>query len=774
MSSARPTWRWLSFPLTIVLLAASYFVVARSCGYDHRSVACYLGYVSLHIGLPGCVFLGFAQKRWPSLLELFALGLPLGFATEIGLFFVASALHLKAFLPVSPFLWLALGFLVWKRIGHGPSTAVCLIEHGLERWCAVAALIFAFTVTIASQFYACAPLLNGVLGTSTNHDWIYLLSRAGEIKERWPLQDPSLAGAPLSYHYFLLVHLASASFVTGIKLELLGLRLCVLPLSAALMAQALFLGKSLTGSLRGGIIAVGLLFTANELSFQDPSAGSSFASEFVRWLFISPTFFFGMIFTGALLLWIYRLLSAAKLSITEGLILGVLAAAGTGAKGTVVPPLLVALSIWAVIETVQLRRLPIKTALLLAALGGGFSLVYFTILSDWGTGAAAVAPLFSIKLSQFWREHADVWATLLESWGISSVLSISLAHLACVIAVLVGFSGIRLLGFVAVWRWKEQLNPKLTCWLGLTAAMYFVFGHLLVLDSNSQLYLLYPVRLPQAVLTASVGLWIFSGVKARMSVFAGRIGAYSLWTALICFTAVLTILVFTGHVSWWLAVVLVSLIAFLFAPTPKERVALRGRDYGQFLWRVSPLVAVLAVTLIQVNHWRLSNVQGFKLWLTQSAVSADENVVLLRQAMDWIRTNTPPESVLVANAFSEKNLRPDAVARLDNTTVDKYYYYSAFAERRLWVEGPTYLRDQYAAARRITTASQVFSGGPVSLFFNEEKGRPDYILLDRSLDDGATVRLPPERCVYENARIAVYRLAAPTPVSQERIAAILR
>lgn len=749
--------------------------MVRSCGFDHTSVVCYLGYLTLHIGLPGCLVLGFVQKRWPLILEFFAIGVPLGFAIEIGLFFFCSAYHLKTFLPISPLLWLILGLIIRKRIGHGPKKiTVHFFEGRFEDGCAIAALVLAFSVTIASQFYACAPLLNGVLGSSTNHDWIYLLSRAGEIKERWPLQDPSLAGAPLSYHYFLLVHLASASLVTGIKLELIGLRLCVLPLGAALMAQTLLLGKNLTGRLRGGIIAAGLLFTANELSFRDPSAGSSFANEFVRWLFISPTFFFGMIFTGALLFWIYRLLSSANLSVAEGIVLAILAAVGTGAKGTVVPPLLVALSIWGVVEAVQLRRIPIKTTLLFMTLASGFGLVYFTILSDWGTGAAAIAPLFSIKLSSFWHEHADAWATLLEGWGLSSRLSIPLAHAACVIAVLVGFSGIRLLGLIAVWQWKEQVSPKLTLWLGLAAAMYFAFGHFLVLDSNSQLYLLYPVRLPQAVLTASVMLWIYSLVKVRLLEFERPAAAYIRLTVVICFAVVAGILVFTDHLSWWGAMVLVSATAFFFGPSRHEQAALRKRDFGRFLWRVSPLVAVLAVTLIQVNHWRLSNVQGFKLWLTQSTTAAEENVVLLREGMDWIRTNTPPDSVFVASAFSEKNLRPDSLARLDNTTVDKYYYYSAFAERRFWVEGPTYLRDQYAAARRVAKASEVFAGGPVSLLLNEEKDRPDYIVLDRSLDDGATVRLPPDRCVFENARIAVYRLAAPAPISNERIAAVGR
>lgn len=768
--SARLNQRWLWLTLACALLATSYFVVVRSCGYDHGSLLRYAAYLVLYVALPGFLFLGIAQRRMPSALEALAVGLPLGFAVEISLFFLASAFHFKFLLPFSPLLWLTFGYAQkgWTR--SRPSFRPRWEMDTLRGACAVAVLVLAFTVTIVSQFYACAPMANGVLGTATNHDWIYLLSRAGEIKQRWPLQDPSLAGSPLSYHYFLLVHLASASFVTGIKLELIGLRFFVLPLSAALIAQSLWLGKTLTRNVWGGVLATALLLVANELSFSDPSAGSRFGNEFVRWLFISPTFFFGMVFTGALILWIYRLLAAERLNGWEGLLLGVLAAVGTGAKGTVVPPLLVGLGLWWLVEAIKTRQLPIKTTLLLLILGGGFGLVYFCILSSWGTGAASFSPLFSIKLSQFWQEHAERWMTLLTSWGLSSRFGLLLAHSACMLAVLIGFSGVRVLGLLALWRAKDQPNPALIGWLSLCTAMYFAFGHCLVLDSNSQFYLLFPVRLPQAVLAASAILWIFSKVKTHLADFSGLTFVYIRRTALMALAIVIGALVFTESISWWLGMVLIVLAVFFSAPSPRERAVATQARFGRFVWRVSPLIAVTAVTLIQVNHWRLSNVQGFKLWLTQSAVAADKEVVLLREAMDWIRTNTPSDSVFVANAFSERNLRPDAMAQLDNTTVDKYYYYSAFAERRFWVEGPTYLRDQYVAARRITTASEVFSGGPVSLLFNEGKERPDYIVLDRELQDDATVRLPADRCVFENARIAVYHLVPPMPLPEERVA----
>ena len=69
----------ISSVVSFALLSASYLVVARSCGYDHASLLLYLAYVGLYVGLPGCLLLNAAQGRWPTVLEAFAIGLPLGF-----------------------------------------------------------------------------------------------------------------------------------------------------------------------------------------------------------------------------------------------------------------------------------------------------------------------------------------------------------------------------------------------------------------------------------------------------------------------------------------------------------------------------------------------------------------------------------------------------------------------------------------------------------------------------------------------------------------------
>src|SRR6185436_17406238 len=131
---------------------------------------------------------------------------------------------------------------------------------------------------------------------------------------------------------FLLVHVGAASLVTGNEISWLLLRTTVLPLSTILIFQAFLLGRILTRRAWGGVLAAALMLMTEEVSFVTSSQWGTFFNLFIRWLYLSPTFFFGMIFFGALTLWIYRLAVESTVRLGEFLVLALLAAAGTGAK----------------------------------------------------------------------------------------------------------------------------------------------------------------------------------------------------------------------------------------------------------------------------------------------------------------------------------------------------------------------------------------------------------------------------------------------------------
>lgn len=745
----------------LLILAACYWVVARSCDYDHVAVLKYTAYVVFSVWLPGLVVLRAIQRHPVSPLESIALGLPLGFTVEILTFLGASVAHARGWLPVVPAVWIALSVVQWWKLRR-EDKAVAWLGHGTPSVLfGLAILALGVVLTIAAQFYAGAPLRGGELSTATHHDWAYLLSRAAEIKQHWPLGDPSLAGAPLTYHYFLLVHVASASLVTGVSLDLVTFRLFVLPLGAALIAQTFLLGKNTSGSLRGGLLAAVLVLAADELSFVASTDHSTFGNLFVRWLFISPTFFFGMIFSGALVLWIHQLLSGGRPRWTSWIALAAVAAVGTGAKGTVVPPLLAALALWLAIDALRNRRIFRPAAGALAALAAGFAAVYLSTLSAWGTGAAQFSPLASIGIAEFWTQHLAPWTDALLAhglpWGISRILAMA----GCVAIIAVGFCGVRLLALAYVWRWRSQRNPTLTLWLGIVALAHLLFGQLLSLDSQSQLYLFFPIQLPLGVLGAAAIISLLTHFVQRARATSSQPGLQARRLALaLCATGAL-IGYATGALAAWQSIVFSAAAAFFLAPQRGARVGASWTEFARFSLRAAPVVLVALLAALQVNHWRLRSLQGLQAWRVQPARAVSQDWALLLEGMDWIRNQTPREAVIMANAFTMRNASGARIACIDDTTVDKYYYYSALAERRLWVEGPTYLLNQPEARHRMEQASQVFYGGlPPSELAAGESQPPEYVLIDRSVGDHADPDLPQRSLVFENARLSLYRMEA--------------
>ena len=78
--------------------------------------------------------------------------------------------------------------------------------------------------------------------------WIAI---AADAKHHWPIEDPSVAGEPLPYHYFVYVHMAAASQVTGLDLPLVFLRLFILPLAVLLVLELVVAGRSCAQRLCG-------------------------------------------------------------------------------------------------------------------------------------------------------------------------------------------------------------------------------------------------------------------------------------------------------------------------------------------------------------------------------------------------------------------------------------------------------------------------------------------------------------------------------------------
>lgn len=700
-----------------VILAAAGFIVVRSCGFDGGAVGGYGLYLALYVALPGLVVMQAVNRGPLSLTRVLALALPTGFAVEILSYLGCAALNLRALYPWLPLAWSGLAvFQVWSSGLRPVRWRVTARHGGVAFWLALAFL--ATTLMAASQMYAESPLAAGLPTRAIFHDWVYLVSRAGVIKNHWPLDDPSLAGTPLQYHYFMMVHAAAASATMGIELTTLMLRLIFVPLGAVLVAQAFLLGRAVARSPWAGVLAAVLVVVASEVSFAPSYGEPMFLGLFVRWLFVSPTFFFGMVFCGALLIAVWDAVRARRLGVLRWLWLLLLAAAGTGAKGTVLPVILCALGLWALWRLVHERRIPWRLVGFGVVLGAGFVVVYEPTMSAWRTGDAAWRPFHVFQLSSFWKQHLPVWQQALAGW-LPAGAAKTLASVACAAVVFAGTCGIRLLALPYLFRRGDARRDRvLVTWLGAFFAASAGMGVLMELNSYGELYLLLMMRLPMSVLTAGFLIALVRRVRRG-----------------------------------WMTV----------APARRPRLLPR-------LVLGTGLAGLAAVFAVQSSLWVARNRVGFQEWLkTPTNLRPDGYMQELREALLWVRRNTEPDAVLVANACTPENMKKDHWGALDRTLTGVHFYYSALSERRLWFEGPNYILDTTRARIRANMASNFFyRSRPLAPEVIGDS--PSYVLHDRSLKDGAVVTLPLGARVFSNSRIDIYRLSPLTVAASVGVA----
>ena len=703
-------------------MAVCAFIIVRACGYEFGTVFTYLGYLALYVALPGCVAMYFVNRGRISVGLAMALGLPTGFAIEIFSFLACSALEVKEAYTWVPLIWCALAVWIRRSSGHW-LVRVSLSGHHAGVFLSLCVAFLATALMAASQMFSESPLADGLPTRAIFHDWVYLVSRAAVIKNNWPLDDPSLSGTPLQYHYFMMVHAAAVSRTTGIELTAIMLRLLYVPLGAVLVLQAAVLGRVVSRSVWGGVIAAFLTVTASEMSFAGSYGEPMFLGLFVRWLFVSPTFFFGMIFCGALLIAIGRCARLRRCDARHYIWLLLLGTAGTGAKGTVLPVMVAALGIWTAWRWWRERRLPIRPVIFGTCLSVAFLVVYIPTMSAWRTGDAGFRPFHVFQLATFWKVYLPEWQASLAAWLPAGVAK-PLASVLCALVVFVGTCGVRMLAIpYLIWGDRAKRDTVLVSWVGSFFIASAAMGMLLELNSHGELYVLLMMRLPMAVLTAA-----FCIAAARR------------------FTA------------WWNE---------FPAETEGNPRGWAGRR-GIFAFRIRNVVAggtallLLAALGIQTSLWWRRNSGGLREFLkTPADLKPDDYMRELQEALLWVRNNTEPNAVLVANSCTPENMKKDHWGALDRTLTGVHFYYSAISERRMWFEGPNYILDTTQARNRANIAANFFYRG-LPLRSRAVSPDPTYILLDRSLSDGAAVALPPANRVFANRRIEIYRLGSST------------
>ena len=96
---------------------------------------------------------------------------------------------------------------------------------------------------IGVTFFDSTPL-PGTESVRFSPDFAWAISIAAEAKHHWPIEDPSISGETFPYHYFVHIHWAAASQVTGIDLSTIFSRLWILPLTVLLVLELVVAGTT--------------------------------------------------------------------------------------------------------------------------------------------------------------------------------------------------------------------------------------------------------------------------------------------------------------------------------------------------------------------------------------------------------------------------------------------------------------------------------------------------------------------------------------------------
>jgi hypothetical protein len=439
----------------------------------------------------------------------------------------------------------------------------------------------------------------------------------------------------------------------------------------------------------------------------------------VRWLFVSPTFFFGMIFCGAILIAIWRCSRLARCDARHYIWLLLLGTAGTGAKGTVLPVLVGALGVWIAWRWLRERRLSVRPVIFGVCLGVAFLVVYIPTMSAWRTGDAAIRPFHVFQLSSFWKEYLPVWQQSLS--GLLPVkIALPLASIGCAMVIFVGTCGVRMLAIpYLLWGDRDRRDPVLVSWIGSFFVVSAGLGVLTELNSFGELYVLLMMRLPMAVLTAA------------LLVAMGR----------------------RFPIGWNRPDVALA--------TPRVGASLKRlarQSWPRFIIGAGGLAIIVGALGVQTSLWWTRNSAGLREFLkTPADLKPDSYMQELQEALLWVRNNTEPDAVLVANSCTPENMKKDHWGALDRTLTGVHFYYSAISERRMWFEGPSYILDTTKARVRASVAAEFYYRGGLLTSGSVSAG-PVYVLLDRSLADGAAVSLPQQKRVFGNRRMEIYRL----------------
>jgi hypothetical protein len=397
-------------------------------------------------------------------------GATLGLALQ-GLAMLAGRALGAAWLPAAAALGAAaVGLALEKRAAEGPPAAASPAP--------------ALTLAVVLTGALLQPLASAErVGSPLPFDLLFHAGTAGELRHRWPLEDPRVSGVPLHYHLLAYALPVEAADLAGAPLADPLFALAPLLWVSLLALQAANAGRVLFGDGRAGAFGAAVVLLHTDPGRFLGLAPGAFNSHLATGIYGSPTTVCGLILLAGLAVSLEAWITRGGRRHLAAVCL--LAAAASGAKTTVLPVVLgglalAALRALALRQPAELRRW--VAAFAVAAVAGAPLTLWQTQGEESYSGMARLGLGVAFSSSGF----AAAAGQSLGSGAVSG-----LAALPALAVWLVGYLG---LAGVAAGLWlvrrKDRLSPIQAWALGLVGAGVAA-SLLLDVPGLSQLFLLY-------------------------------------------------------------------------------------------------------------------------------------------------------------------------------------------------------------------------------------------------------------------------------------------
>lgn len=772
----------------VAILGLTVLAIWLLSGVAIGEILRFVAFEALYVGLPGSllyVLLSPAPGGW---LRVLAIGWPCGYAIEVGAFALTASLHARGALVLLPLVAILPAGALLASVG-GRSRLLVLLhglrgsaetsetdaqgqERGWERgreYLLVATAVSLGLLILALVYFAGSPLPAHAHSVAYFMDNVNEISYAAEARNHWPITSPWVAGLPAYYYTAAFMHMAAINQVTGVALSSVVLRLFPTAMILVIALQLWAISRALGRSYLLAPVAIALFVVVEDLNL-DPTRPIASGVDVFGSLPFSSTYAFGATFFLGLLALVQRWLAAAEVegtALPRGswrtlVLFAILVFAAAVSKTSAVADLLGGICLywlWCVVRR-RASWAPVYAAVLTA---GAFFSAYWLMLRGSSVSNLSLRPLDFMRYPVIagayignpmtWPSYggrSPVWFVLL----LVALIAVSL----CALAPLVG----------ALWllvrrRGISDFIVFSTALFVVSLLAYFALG----IPGDSEVDFLYYGYIAMVPIAALGLVRLGRETPQRMRRMVVRACAAVLAAGLVVAwsTQALAGASKTAWYVWYVAAYGAIALAVLIAVIklePHLALAIPARA-GRILACCIPLVCTLGLVkpLAQAGPVAWKTILHRQTSPTDSP-SLQGMTAPLYRGLIWVRDHTTPCDVLAVNNHY-----------IDASHEKAYYlYYSAFTERRFFLEGwwstprGVFVANPYPARLSINNLA-VLDGSAPALQKLAADG-VSYVLIDKTHGGGAAEPASVSQLVFDNSALSVYRLRTPANTGQPR------